>query len=223
MVEPINHRVEGLKSLISQYQDDFRMKAFLNSFLEQIQDLEHAIQDVQSSNDIVNCSEAQLHRIGAELGVERSDMTEYQYRATLALCVWWRQSKGFWYDWFETLPGIPQYTDSDPNKDFYDLLTNFATNTGDGGGWFFATYRDLQGQLLATAAFAPPTNDSYCVALSEFIRKNWAATVSFDCIVFPTVSSSIRVWWSATQGPQYQDATRTVTPSPIQYFWSIYG
>ena len=60
MVEPINHRVEGLKSLISQYQDDFRMKAFLNSFLEQIQDLEHAIQDVQSSNDIVNCSEAQL-------------------------------------------------------------------------------------------------------------------------------------------------------------------
>lgn len=78
-----DHVNTGLARLTEQYKDKPRMKGLLQSYLNQIQDLEDAAWSVMWGYNIYKAVGVQLDTLGAIVGEARQGLTDTEYRAML--------------------------------------------------------------------------------------------------------------------------------------------
>lgn len=89
-----NHVTEGLANLLEQFKGKANMEAFLTAFLDEIQDLEDALETVASISDIDASSGDQLDVLGIIVGQPREGRTDAIYRLWIKARVLINRSSG---------------------------------------------------------------------------------------------------------------------------------
>jgi len=79
----VDHVSNGLSHLISQYEDSENLKFLLQTFLEELQEIEDVNTEMLSQDDIANAEGVQLDGIGEHLGKRREGLTDTDYRVAL--------------------------------------------------------------------------------------------------------------------------------------------
>lgn len=95
---PIEHNTEivenGLALLLGQYADSDKMKAWFSTYLEQLQDIENAMQEVLTLRALATAFGQQLDGLGAIIGQPRLGNTDARYRVLLAARIAINKSSG---------------------------------------------------------------------------------------------------------------------------------
>lgn len=84
LTEKTNHVTEALGNLIEQFKDKPIIAALLESWVEQLQDLETAIFTSEAAMRLDNAEGEQLDGLGAIVGEAREGRTDLFYRAAIA-------------------------------------------------------------------------------------------------------------------------------------------
>lgn len=71
---------DGKSKLLSQYQDSYRLNAFLEALLNRVQELEDAIYDVYINSPLSKMYGNQLDRVGLSYGILRNGMNDVNFR-----------------------------------------------------------------------------------------------------------------------------------------------
>ncbi len=79
----VDHVSNGLSNLISQYEDSENLRFLLQTFLEELQEIEDVNTEMLSQDDIANAEGVQLDGIGEHLGKRREGLTDADYRVAL--------------------------------------------------------------------------------------------------------------------------------------------
>ncbi len=78
-----DHVVSGLGKLISQYSDSENVKFLLQTFLEELQELEDVNSELLVQDSIATATGVQLDGIGEHLGRRREGLSDTDYRKIL--------------------------------------------------------------------------------------------------------------------------------------------
>jgi hypothetical protein len=79
----VDHVSSGLSNLISQYEDSENLRFLLQTFLEELQEIEDVNTEMLAQDDIANAEGVQLDGIGEHLGKRREGLTDPDYRIAL--------------------------------------------------------------------------------------------------------------------------------------------
>jgi len=79
----VDHVSNGLSNLISQYEDSENLKFLLQTFLEELQEIEDVNTEMLLQDSIANAEGVQLDGIGEHLGRRREGLTDTDYRVAL--------------------------------------------------------------------------------------------------------------------------------------------
>jgi len=83
MATPINHTEQMNDRLLTQYKSAFNMIAILGSFVDQVQELEDALQEFQIKRSLDTATGEQLNKIGILLNAPRTITDDDNYRSIL--------------------------------------------------------------------------------------------------------------------------------------------
>ena len=81
----LEHVNEGLARLIEQYKESPNLRAWISSYLKQVQDLENAIWEVINLRFLPNAFGHQLDVLGKLVGLEREGLSDDLYRGAINL------------------------------------------------------------------------------------------------------------------------------------------
>lgn len=93
-VEQADHESDGLSNLLDQYIDKPRMRSFLASLLENIDELEQASIDVYAGMSPYTAIGNQLDILGKIAGQNRGELTDDQYRLFILARILVNRSNG---------------------------------------------------------------------------------------------------------------------------------
>jgi len=79
----VDHVSNGLSNLISQYEDSENLRFLLQTFLEELQEIEDVNTEMLLQDSIANAEGVQLDGIGEHLGRRREGLTDTDYRVAL--------------------------------------------------------------------------------------------------------------------------------------------
>lgn len=79
----VDHVTRGLSKLISQYSESENVKFLLQTFLEELQEIEDANTELLLQDNIANAEGVQLDGIGEHLGKRREGLSDADYRDVL--------------------------------------------------------------------------------------------------------------------------------------------
>ncbi len=95
LVKKEDHVDEGIANLIEQFKNKDNLRKFLTSFLEQIQDLEDAFDQILTLTDVVAVAFGQqLDNLGLIVGEERFGRSDEQYRIAIDTRILLNNSSG---------------------------------------------------------------------------------------------------------------------------------
>ena len=83
MATPINHALEAINRLLTQYKSATNIKALIDAFMEQVQEVEDSLQTFPTARALATATGAQLDGIGEILDLERGTFDDAVYRIIL--------------------------------------------------------------------------------------------------------------------------------------------
>jgi len=94
VIEAVDHVADGLGQAAGQYENSTLFRAWVASFLEQVQDLDGVVLDVLASLDIEQAEGTQLDRLGDIVGEPRSGYGDVAYRRAIRVKIRVNMSNG---------------------------------------------------------------------------------------------------------------------------------
>lgn len=83
MAAPIDHQTEAINRLLTQYRSSTKIKAIIDAFMEQVQEIEDSLQTFPTARALATATGEQLDRVGVILNLGRGNVDDATYRILL--------------------------------------------------------------------------------------------------------------------------------------------